>query len=62
VQKLGEKDVELARGHTGLVKAHTEAARSCAVAKRASMGDAETLKANKVPPKADTGPVEVTLG
>ncbi len=41
---------------------HIEAAKSYAMPKRASVGDAEALRANAVPPKADLGRARVTLG
>lgn len=54
-QKPGEREAELARGHV-------EAARSCAVPERASVGDAKALEADVVPPEADTGQIRVTMG
>ena len=44
------------------MRAHPEAARSRAVPERASVGDAEALEADVVPPEADAGRVGVTLG
>jgi len=41
--------------HPEPARAHIEAARSCAVPKRASVGDAEALRADVVPPEADAG-------
>ena len=60
--KLGERDAKPVRGRTEPVRAHAKVARSCAVLKRANVGDAEALEVDAVPPEADARRARVTLG
>ena len=48
--------------HVEPARAHIEASKSCAVPQRASVGDAEALRADTVPSEADTRRARVTLG
>ena len=50
------------RGTQSQPEVHVEAARSCAVPQRASVGDAEALRVDAVPLEADAERARVTLG
>ena len=48
-------DKESARGHAEAARGHAKATKSCAVPKRASVGDAESQRANASQAKVTLG-------